>query len=210
MAGCLPCQPVQVPLKHVTAHLSGHPAGLQQGMHAQPVQGGQEPFRLHHQVLLRLILREQGGNHGPNDHGDMAVAPVGFRGKERPDPRRVLEGQPGAGLHSCFLIQGKHAAQQGQDGLPLFRAGLGSAPHRRQQGLEPANHAVHHSAERERQEFLAAFEVVPDGTNREPGLVRHFPQRGALQPVDGDDTENSLDYILAPGISVYYFGHHSY
>ena len=81
----------------------------------------------------------------------------------------------------------------------------------RRQGCSKAAHdAVHYHCEGEGEQFLAPGEVVPDGTDSQPGLIGHFPQRGPLQPVTCDDPENGFDHVLAPGFGIYDFGHYFY
>ena len=92
----------------------------------------------------------------------------------------------------------------------MFRTARNGAVHRRQQALKPADDAVHHRSKREGQEFLAPCEVVPDGTDRQACLVGHFAQRSTFEPVNGDNAENRLDYVLPPGAGIYNFGHHPY
>lgn len=201
-------QGTQVGGEDVAAHLSGHPLGLEQRVHAQPVKGGQEPLGFRHECLMGLgFPGAQKHDETPDDGSYGTVAPLGFCGQYRFDACSVTEGHPDAGIHRQFFVQGKELAEQVQDGRVLFLAAERLRFDGGERGLKPAGNTVNHRAEREGQEFVAAGEVVAYRAHCQPGLICYFPQGCPFQAITGNDPENSLDNFLAPGFGINNFGH---
>jgi hypothetical protein len=107
-------QAPHVPVKDITAHLRSHPFGLEEGVHAQPVERRQQSLRFDREpVLILTVAAEQGRDHLSDDGGHLAVAAVGFGREHGPDPGRVFEGHPYARIHGTVFVKGQEFTQQG-------------------------------------------------------------------------------------------------
>lgn len=112
----------------VTAHLGRHPFGLEKGVHAQAVHGGQEPFSLCDKALPGCSFAGAQQDDEASDNGsDGAVAAFGLGSQDRFDPGSVAEGHPNAGIHGEFFVQGKELTQEVQHRGVLPGAALGFA-----------------------------------------------------------------------------------
>lgn len=60
------------------------------------------------------------------------------------------------------------------------------------------------------EQFLAPGKVVPDGANRQAGLVCNLTQRRTFEPVYGNDPENSVNNVRTPGFGINNFRHYYY
>lgn len=192
----------------IAAHLSGHPLGLQQSVHAQPVHGGEEPFRFSDEGLLRVSFTgAQEHDEASDDGGHGAVAALGFVGQDGLDTGSVPERHPHACVYCQFLIQGQELAQEIQHSLVLIRTFRGRLLDSCECHLETSCDAIDHRPEGENQKFITAGEVVPHRANSQPRLVSYFPQGCPFQAVAGNDPEDGLDNFMAPGFGINNFGH---
>ena len=107
---------LQVGCQHVPAHFGGHPFRLQQGVHRQAVQCGEQPLRFRDQELVTVVVQFPGRpkfhDEPPHNGGYGPVAAVSLGGQEGPDPCRVLERHPDTRVHGTFLVEGQELAQQ--------------------------------------------------------------------------------------------------
>ena len=201
----------QVLFQDITAHLCGHPLGLQQCMHAQAVQRCEEPFGFSDQdVLLFRAGRQQRHDQLPDDGGHRPVAARGFRSEHGFDPGSVAEGQPDADVHRPFFVEWQQLAKQRHDCLVP-----GRVPGRRRQDcvqriLEAAGDPLDHHGEGMDQQLIAVREIVPDGAHCQPGFIGNLPEGSPFQTIGCDDPEHGVDNVLAPGSGIYNFGHMSF
>ncbi len=176
-------------------------------MHAQTVEGGQEPLSLGDEAFLGAFSGIQRHDQTPDDGGYGTVAALGFCGQHRFDACSMAEGHPDAGIHGQFFVEGKELAEQVQDGHVLFLASGWLGFDCTECGLEPAGYTVDHCAEREGQQLVAAGEVVAHRAHCQPRLIGYFPQGRPFQAITGNDPKNSVDDFLAPGFGINNFGH---
>lgn len=192
----------------VAAHFSGHPLGLQQGVHAHPVHGGEEPFSFSDESLLHIsFTRAQQHNEASHNGGHGAVTAFGFVGQDGLDPGRVPERHPHASVYRELLVQGQELAQEIQHSLVLagaFRHGFFDG---RECRLKTPCDSIDHRPKGEDQKFITAGEVVPNRANRQPCFVGYFPEGCPFQAVAGNDPEDGLDNFMAPGFGINNFGH---
>ncbi len=104
----------QVALQHVTAHPGVIHSGCSSAcMHSPSMVASSRSASMTNAWSALASSDTRSGDQPADDGGHRAVAPVSFRGQERPDPGRVLEGHPDARVHGALLVQRQEFAQQG-------------------------------------------------------------------------------------------------